>query len=837
MGVFSEIAMEQQNGMFDSSAAFEDDEAFELEEMESLPVPPVGTDTVPVSAASVCAGETALADAEEEPTDEVAPAGEEKSAEEGNSAQPPAAEDEEKKRAEHEAAEAQRKAEFDAKQQAKKAAEQEQIARLEAMSDEEVIAASTQRVSTDVEKLTRRNMKECVSEHTGMLPQAANEILVERAFLDYFEIPAEVGQTIEVNLGNGKRTYTVSGIMDVENDSRMFQLYVSEAFVEEMAQGEPLFEFRLRYTGADSMEMEQLKADIAAFLSANDVSEDQIFYSSNYFDMQGFKSGVMKYYIPVAILLLIACAVVIYSIFFISVKGKMREYGRLKVIGTTPKQIRRIVRREGLLLSLCGIPLGLLVGGAIGFAIFPAHWSWMGNLPYLAATAAACALTVFLSIHAPVRMAARVSPIEAVRSSGYETATDRKDQKNHRITPFSMAQMNFRRSRKKTVITLVSLGLTGVFLVTAATVLNSISPEKMAIEAMGDHCNYEVSWMDSGGAEGLPAIARENPLTEELRQELLAIDGVESITSHEVTSATVKFPQESVALKFPVFDREQMEQWLPEENLEQGSADYEELAANNGVVVTDSEDHLLSMFYGYTPAVGDVLTFESMDGKAIEVTVMGIAKPSVTSGTGAWGLFTLTEELADQLYPDIENREAVWNVHTSEDSDALRASIFSLLENPVLTVFSRADHAASLESQLKMMTRGVYLLLAFLFVFSMVNLVNTLMTNLLARQQELGILQSVGMTGKQVSRMLIAECLWYAGVTVFLSVGIGGILGWIFDYVISSFNIFGELSYQFPLMETVVFVLALLVVTGIFSVVAVRYSKRLSLVERIKTMD
>ena len=169
MGVFSEIAMEQQNGMFDSSAAFEDDEAFELEEMESLPVPPVGTDTVPVSAASVCAGETALADAEEEPADEVAPAGEEKSAEEGNSAQPPAAEDEEKKRAEDEAAEAQRKAEFDAKQQAKKAAEQEQIARLEAMSDEEVIAASTQRVSTDVEKLTRRNMKECVSEHIQML--------------------------------------------------------------------------------------------------------------------------------------------------------------------------------------------------------------------------------------------------------------------------------------------------------------------------------------------------------------------------------------------------------------------------------------------------------------------------------------------------------------------------------------------------------------------------------------------------------------------------------------------------------------------------------------------
>jgi len=169
MGVFSEIAMEQQNSMFDSSAVFEDDEAFELEEMESLPVSPVNAETAPVSAASVPADETALVDAEEETVDEVASAGEEKSADGGNSTQPPVAEDEEKKRAEHEAAEAQRKAEFDAKQQAKKAAEQKQIAQLEAMSDEEVIAASTQRVSTDVEKLTRRNMKECVSEHIQML--------------------------------------------------------------------------------------------------------------------------------------------------------------------------------------------------------------------------------------------------------------------------------------------------------------------------------------------------------------------------------------------------------------------------------------------------------------------------------------------------------------------------------------------------------------------------------------------------------------------------------------------------------------------------------------------
>lgn len=74
-------------------------------------------------------------------------------------------ESENKKRAEHEAAEARRKAEWEARQQAKKEAEQAQLARMSSLSDEEVAAEAMKRVGTDTEKLTRRNMKECVSEY------------------------------------------------------------------------------------------------------------------------------------------------------------------------------------------------------------------------------------------------------------------------------------------------------------------------------------------------------------------------------------------------------------------------------------------------------------------------------------------------------------------------------------------------------------------------------------------------------------------------------------------------------------------------------------------------
>lgn len=73
--------------------------------------------------------------------------------------------DEDEKRRAHEESEARRKAEWEARQQAKKAAEQEQLDKLAAMSDDEVMMAATKRAGDDLEKLTRRSMREFVTEH------------------------------------------------------------------------------------------------------------------------------------------------------------------------------------------------------------------------------------------------------------------------------------------------------------------------------------------------------------------------------------------------------------------------------------------------------------------------------------------------------------------------------------------------------------------------------------------------------------------------------------------------------------------------------------------------
>ena len=179
MGAFSDMDMGFTDG---TGSPFEDEGAFgqtpEFEQTESmpvsggqmveemeLPVPQAGsrrinddTDSKQEEAKKDCSGEMVasmkISDKPELDAD-------------NKKAQ--AAAEEEKRRTEHEAAEAQRKAEWDAAQEAKKAAELEQLDHLKAMSDDEIMEASVKRVSRDTERLTRRNMKECVSEYIQTL--------------------------------------------------------------------------------------------------------------------------------------------------------------------------------------------------------------------------------------------------------------------------------------------------------------------------------------------------------------------------------------------------------------------------------------------------------------------------------------------------------------------------------------------------------------------------------------------------------------------------------------------------------------------------------------------
>ena len=146
-----------------------------------------------------------------------------------------------------------------------------------------------------------------------------------------------------------------------------------------------------------------------------------------------------------------------------------------------------------------------------------------------------------------------------------------------------------------------------------------------------------------------------------------------------------------------------------------------------------------------------------------------------------------------------------------------------------------SDLRRQLSLQMEQLKLPLYGLVGFIAIFGLLNLINTLLTNVVTRRQEFGILQSVGMSGKQLASMLRTECFLYVSGTLFLTLTVGTLAGWILCRVFDQLGTFGKLVFHFPVLPVLVFAFLLLLIQMFFSCWAVSYCGKESLVQRIKT--
>lgn len=685
---------------------------------------------------------------------------------------------------------------------------------------------------------------------TGAYPQRADEIVLERAFLDNYSLPSEIGSKISLDLDGSEKSYTLSGVLEQENTSRMFYVFVSDALVQQHNRGnDSCYTLKFRMKNSAGLEPEALKADIAAFFDRMDIHKDSTFYSSNYFDMANLYLGTDYSVYVAALFIAVACAIVIYNIFYISVIGKMREYGRMKVIGATTKQLSLVVKRERRILAVFSIPAGLLIAGILVALLLPGCWDWPANIRYSVIIVLLTEAVLLISTRRPIQLAGRVSAIEAVRTTAYAAAPERKrrlsrsgshpdirqKQTRRRLSLFRLAVMNFSRNKKKAGLTLASLGFTGIMLMCAAAYSSSLDLMEMARNQLGDGADYLVSWSFSGSYEDYPGIQMENPLGREAINRLRQLPGVEDIRAYGICSVKVPALHESDTFLITGLTKEQFDRLILPENLLEGEIDYEKLCSGSYLLVEDTSDHLMKKLYGTQLHAGDKVTLYASNGNVREMTVLGMIK-TIETGSGG-NFFILPEESFPLFYPEIHNFTGSLNLDITEDSRTLREAVFEAVPDPRVIITSVTDLAESLRPQLRFILNGVYGLVVFLFLFALLNLVNTLITNLLSRRQEFGILQSVGMSARQLSQMLSLECLIYIGGTLLITCVAGTAASILVCALFSRVGIFGTLTYHFPLSQLMLFTAALLLVQGVFSLVSVRSCKKQSLVERIKTSE
>ena len=323
----------------------------------------------------------------------------------------------------------------------------------------------------------------------GRLPQKEDEVAVSRYFLSEYGADAGIGEKVMLSSESFHGEYTVTGILEgyKEKEVNGCSILLSKEALKGWSGYDPA-DYRAYVHFQNEQQMDETELTARSREIAKEYQLEMPIMNLSYmkFYKQPVNVSMLALVAGIAVLVIIGGYVVIQSIFRISINDKIQSYGQLRTIGTTPKQIRRIVKKEGRFLGWAGIGIGILLGCAAGFALFPRGFNLLFYAAAIVLTALLGWFMVSIAIRRPVKIAAGISPIEAVRFTGNQSGKAHTHKKNMRLNPLSMGIANFRRDRKKTISIVASLSLGGVILLVTASILLVRSPERIARQYFPD---------------------------------------------------------------------------------------------------------------------------------------------------------------------------------------------------------------------------------------------------------------------------------------------------------------------------------------------------------------
>ena len=672
-----------------------------------------------------------------------------------------------------------------------------------------------------------RNQMELVK---GELPERENEVAVSEYFLSSYGSNAGIGETVRLDTESFQGNYTVTGILSNvgEKEGNTCAIAVSKAALTRWAGLDPAgYRAYVHFQNDEQLNQEIMTAccrEIAARygLPHAGMNSSYFAYASKSIDFAS-AGGI-------AALVLIGGYVVIQSIFRISIQDKIQSYGQLRTIGATSKQIRRVVKRESRRLGSIGILLGVLLGVAGGLLLFPKgfHGLYYGAAVLL--TVLICWFMVTISVRRPVKIAAGISPLEAVRfSAGQERIRSRK--KPIKLNPVSMGLANFRRDRKKAASIAASLSLGGILLLIVSSVVLTRSPEQAARLYFPDG-DYKIYLSSEQPEEEI--MAAGNPLNDGLRREILSIDGV----------TDVLVTRQALHAKFG--SSASTEAGMCDALTDANRPDVE-AALVSGAMPTDAHSILLSTSYQKHHEemnVGAVMEL-SLGQKTVTVTISGLLDPlRMTNGHGALALDSVAlfapEELFRELHPEIENFDYSWSIVSDpKKAERVEAGLQEILSSRSnLGLDTIGTHIAYEKMQSGLIFGGLRAVSWLIFLFGVVNLINTTLSNQMSRRRENSILRSIGLTSRQLCRMNICEGLCYAAFAALSVLLVGLPIAVAVCREVSRQSFAGEIvPYQFPILEMGLFLLVLFGLEFLLSAWTAGRQRKRSLVEQMREME
>ncbi len=536
--------------------------------------------------------------------------------------------------------------------------------------------------------------------------------------------------------------------------------------------------------------------------------------------------------------------IVVYNIFQVGVIQKIQEYGRLKAVGATRRQMRQIILREGMYLAGVGVPVGMLLGIAAARAALAVIIKEMNaggitlkmtgvsvlSVPLLILMAALAFVTVWIALRKPMRVVASVSAVEAMRYMDAAGAGGLR-RGRHELNVVTLTLANLASHKKHTVSTILTMGLSCVLFVVLANWLGNMDAEYMA-RAEVWHGQFQLQLQFRLEDEAYPEnnldhILRANPLDEELVQRIWAIPGVTDVRTQRIVYAEqtdAAGERTGDVYGILVLGREDFDRAVRNDEVE--GLDYDAMSAQDAVCY-GTEFYLED---GGFEIVG-TYHFSLYDGVQEKVW-----NPQMIASFRYLGAnMAMTRDTYEKMGFTGDTNCDIWIDCAPADAAAVREALERLAEGAEhIRIDSYQDQLAIAKLSTRVTKLPVYLICVIVAFISFMNMANTMITSIVTRKQEFGVLQAVGMTNRQLDQSLQLEGILLSAGTAAVSLVAGIPLGYaLFRYCKS--NSFAGLGiYHFPVREVLFLLLFMGVLQTVLSFVLSRNVKRESLVERIR---
>lgn len=675
----------------------------------------------------------------------------------------------------------------------------------------------------------------------GSYPKRENEVMLARRTLDTMGIKTpETGMEVRITTGEGKtETFILSGFYTEFVDEQtppygFFSRKYYEGQGNSTSQGQRLAIRQKDWYSGESIE-DMLYRDIPTIDDIQQfIGGDSVNYTAVLALVGGLDIGL------VAVLLIMFCAgMLIYNVTAISLRREIRQYGLLKTLGTTSRQIHRIVWRQVTKILCIGLAAGLVAGFAFVFGILPKilegrYLEGFGEAsamlcfhPFL--LIAALLLTTastLLSSFVPVWKLGKLAPVYAVRYMGGVVRTNRKSRasgKGNQIV--TMAWRNIFRNRKNAWITLASLflgftvALGAMVIVRGLDYRNNIEREDdFKLSALSvpflsegymeqDICLDDSVLGEIRGLEGIEAVKctaggfLRLDSSDSVWQPLLKGSRFgEGMQDKEEDKAHAEHVRKYYMAGYTVVDNDfidALEECCKKHDL---TIDIEGLREGTSAVAFHFGDLSRKLEEESLLSIGDAFSLKRFSGEDLGNIAFGgylnrsqkdLPPIETESSTTGYPTLLISQKCAGRL--GIGEDIFAVNINVNEDmepqiKDRLYQIMTELQEKVKnlegvfgggYSMYVKSEAMALAESKLLPIRIVMYTVSALLACMGLFNYFNVTASSLEVRRREFAMLQSLGMTGKQLRRMLILEGVYYSSIIAVFMVSAGSGIVWL----------------------------------------------------------